>query len=322
MRLSLFVRGIAAALLYAASVASAQTYPAKPIRVIIPYAPGGSSDNVVRLFEQEMQKAWGQSVFNDYKPGGNTIIGSEALTKSPPDGYTILLVLNTHAINPLLTKLPYDPVKDFAPITTIGVNEYMLVVHPSVPANTLKDLVAYAKAKDGQLNNSTSGAGGLGHLSAELFNFLAGVKTQHIPFKGGAPSVQALVAGDVQLCFIAPINVLGQIKAGKLKAIAISGKNRLASLPEMPTFAEAGMPALESSNWFGMLAPAGTPRDILNKLSVEMNNIQTMPSIKEKLSALGVDPFPGNPDQFAALIRSDMDKFAKVVKASNIKLEN
>ena len=322
MRLSLFVRGIAAALLYAASVASAQTYPAKPIRVISPYAPGGSSDNVVRLFEQEMQKAWGQSVFNDYKPGGNTIIGSEALTKSPPDGYTILLVLNTHAINPLLTKLPYDPVKDFAPITTIGVNEYMLVVHPSVPANTLKDLVAYAKAKDGQLNYSTSGAGGLGHLSAELFNFLAGVKTQHIPFKGGAPSVQALVAGDVQLCFIAPINVLGQIKAGKLKAIAISGKNRLASLPEMPTFAEAGMPALESSNWFGMLAPAGTPRDILNKLSVEMNNIQTMPSIKEKLSALGVDPFPGNPDQFAALIRSDMDKFAKVVKASNIKLEN
>jgi tripartite-type tricarboxylate transporter receptor subunit TctC len=325
MNASSFARGLAALVLLSAALAqpaAAQTYPTKPIRIIVPYAPGASTDNMARLFGTEMQKTWGQSVFNDYKPGGNTIIGSEALTKSPPDGYTILLVVNTHAINPLLSKLPYDPIKDFAPITTIGVSEYMLAVHPSVPANTLKDFAAYAKAKNGQLNYSTSGAGGLGHLSAELFNMLANVKTQHIPFKGGAPSVQALVAGEVQLCFIHPINVLGQIKAGKLKAIAISGKNRLAALPDMPTFAEAGMPALESTNWFGMLAPAGTPRDILNKLSAEMNRIQMAPEMKEKLTAQGVDPFPGNPDQFAALIKSDMDKYAKVVKAANIKLEN
>ena len=323
MKMFTLARSLAAVVLMCtAGFATAQTYPSKPIRVIVPYAPGASTDNMARLFGQKMQEAWGQSVFNDYKPGGNTIIGSEALTKAAPDGYTILLVVNTHAINPLLSKLPYDPVKDFAPITTIGLSEYMLAVHPSVPANTLKDLVAYAKAKNGQLNYSTSGAGGLGHLSAELFNVLAGVKTQHIPFKGGAPSVQALVAGDVQLCFIHPLNVLGQIRAGKLKAIAISGKSRLASLPDMPTFAEAGMPALESTNWFGMLAPAGTPRDILNKLSVEMNRIQTLSDMREKLSVQGVDPFPGSPEQFAALIKSDMDKFAKIVKSANIKLEN
>jgi tripartite-type tricarboxylate transporter receptor subunit TctC len=329
MKPSLLARGLAAAVLMSvAAVATSQTaqttqnYPAKPIRIIVPYAPGASTDAMARLFGTEMQKTWGQSVFNDYKPGGNTIIGSEALTKSPADGYTILLVVNTHAINPLLSKLPYDPIKDFAPITTIGVSEYMLAVHPSVPANTLKDFVAYAKSKNGELNYSTSGAGGLGHLSAELFNMLAGVKSQHIPFKGGAPSVQALVAGEVQLCFIHPINVLSLIKAGKLKAIAISGKNRLATLPDMPTFAEAGMPALESTNWFGMLAPAGTPRDILNKLSAEMNRTQMAPEMKEKLTAQGVEPFPGSPDQFAALIKSDMDKFAKVVKAANIKLEN
>ena len=313
---------VAAALMCTAYFAVAQAYPVKPIRVIVPYAPGASTDNMARLFGQKMQETWGQSVFNDYKPGGNTIIGSEALTKSAPDGYTILLVVNTHAINPLLTKLPYDPIKDFAPITTIGLSEYMLAVHPSVPANTLKDLVAYAKSKNGQLNYSTSGAGGLGHLSAELFNVLAGVQTQHIPFKGGAPSVQALVAGDVQLCFIHPLNVLGQIRAGKLKAIAISGKSRLAALPDMPTFAEAGMPALESTNWFGMLAPSGTPRDIINKLSLEMNRIQTLSDMREKLSVQGVDPFPGSPEQFAALIKSDMDKFAKIVKSANIKLEN
>ena len=277
---------------------------------------------MARLFGQKMHETWGQSVINDYKPGGNTIIGSEALVRSAPDGYSLLLVLNTHAINPLLNKLPYDPVKDFAPITTIGISEYMLAIHPSVPANTLKEFVAYVKARPGQLNYSTSGAGGLGHLSGELFNVVAGVKTQHIPFKGGAPSVQALVAGDVQLCFLHPINVPGQIKAGKVKAIAISGKNRLPALPDMPTFTEAGLPALESTNWFGMLAPAGTPRDIINKLSVEMNRIQLAPDTRQKLSAQGVEPYPGSPEQFAALIKSDTDKFAKVVKAANIKLEN
>jgi tripartite-type tricarboxylate transporter receptor subunit TctC len=314
---------VLAVLISFAGIAAAQPeYPNRPIRFIIAYAPGASSDNVARIYGQKLHESWGQPVVNDFKPGGNTIIASEALVKSAPDGYSILLVLNTHAINPLLTKLPYDPIKDFAPVATLGVSEYMLAIYPGIPANNLKDLIAYAKSRPGELNYSSSGAGGLGHLSGELFNVVAGIKTQHIPFKGGAPSVIALISGEVQLCFVHPINVLGQIKTGKLKAIAISGKNRLAALPDMPTFAEAGLPSFDSTNWFGVLAPAATPRDIINKLSAELTRIQALPDVKDKLSAQGVEPLPGGPEQFAALIKSDMEKFAKVVKSANIKLEN
>jgi tripartite-type tricarboxylate transporter receptor subunit TctC len=301
--------------------AQAQAYPSKLIRVIVPYAPGGSSDNVARLINQKMQENWGQTVLIDHKPGGNTIIGTEALTKAAPDGYTLLIVLNTHSINPLLTTLPYDPIKDFAPITTVGVSEYMLAVNPAMPG-TLKEIIAQAKAKPGQLNYSTSGAGGLGHLAGELFNTVAGVKTMHIPYKGGAPSVQALVAGQVQLAFVPPINVIQLIKGSKLRAVAISGKSRLASLPDMPTFEEAGLPGLKVSNWYGMLAPTGTPRDILMKLNGEYNRIQGLADVKEKLQAQGIDPFPQTPEQFGAMIKSDMDTFAKLVKSANIKLEN
>ncbi len=299
-----------------------QNYPSKPIRMIVPYGPGGSTDNVIRIYAQRMQESWGQPLINDYKPGGNTIIGSEALTKAPPDGYTMLLVANTHAINPQLSKLPYDPVNDFAPVTTICTSDFMLVVHPSVRAATLKDFIAYAKSHPGQLNYASPGAGGLGHLSGELFNSLAGVKSTHIPFKGGAPAATALVAGDVQFAFAQPINVLAQIKAGKLKPIAISGKNRLDALPDMPTFAEAGMPNFESTNWFGILMPAATPKDLIRKVSDELNRIQALADVKEKLGAQGLDPLPGTPEKFAALIKSDMEKFARIVRNANIRLEN
>ncbi len=311
------------ALLALAGAANAQqNYPSKPIRFILPYAPGASTDTLSRIYGQRLHESWGQPVVNDFKPGGNTIIGSEALVRSAPDGYTILMVLNSHAINPLLTKLPYDSIKDFAPITTLGISEYMLAINPGVPAVTLKEIIAYAKSRPGQLNYSSSGAGGLGHLSGELFNVVAGVNTQHVPFKGGAPSVTALVAGEVQMSFIHPSNVLSQIKAGRLRAIAVSGKNRLAALPDMPTFAEAGLPGLSSTNWFAVLAPAATPKDIINKLSSEFNRIQALPDVREKLSAQGVEPYAIGPEQLAALIKSDMDKYAKVVKSANIKLEN
>src|SRR5450759_4637498 len=277
---------VLAVLISSAGTATAQQeYPNRPIRVIIAYAPGASSDNVARIYGQKLQESWGQPVVNDFKPGGNTVIASEALVKSAPDGYSILLVLNTHAINPLLIKLPYDPIKDFAPVATLGVSEYMLALNPGIPANSLKDFIAYAKSRPGELNYSSSGAGGLGHLSGELFNVAAGVKTQHVPFKGGAPSVIALISGGVQFCFVHPINVLGQIKTGKLKAIAISGKNRLVALPDMPTFAEAGLPNFGSTNWFGVLAPAATPRGIINRLSAELARIQALPDVKNKLSA-------------------------------------
>ena len=197
-----------------------------------------------------------------------------------------------------------------------------LVCNTGLSVTSVKALVQLTKEKPGQLNYSSSGAGGLGHLSGELFNVVAGVNTQHVPFKGGAPSVTALVAGEVQMSFIHPSNVLSQIKAGRLRAIAVSGKNRLAALPDMPTFAEAGLPGLSSTNWFAVLAPAATPKDIINKLSSEFNRIQALPDVREKLSAQGVEPYAIGPEQLAALIKSDMDKYAKVVKSANIKLEN
>jgi len=300
----------------------AQQYPSKPIRVIVPYGPGASTDNVTRIYGQKLQEAWGQSVVVDNKPGGNTVIGSDALVKSTPDGYTILLVVNTHVINPLLIpKLPYDPVKDFAPVATIGAQEYVLGINPSVPASNLKEFIAYAKTKPGQLNFSSSGGGGLGHLSGELFNVVAGVKMQHVPYKGGAPAVTDLVGGQVQAMFSSTGAVLPNIRSGRIRALAVSGKNRLVALPDVPTFTEAGLPTFESTNWFGILAPAATPRDIVNKLSAELVRVQALADIREKLNAQGVDPFPGGPEQFAALIKTDLEKFAKIVKSANIKLE-
>lgn len=300
---------------------TAAAYPVKPIRFILGYAPGGSSDTVARTFGQKLHESFGQPVVVDFRPGGNTVIAAEILTRAAPDGYTQLVVLNTHAIIPLLMKLPYDPIKDFAPVASVGVSPYMLAVHASLPVSSLKEFIAHAKARPGELNYSSSGSGGLGHLSGELFNQLAGVKTQHVPFKGGGPSVIALMSGEVQMSFIIPILVVGHIKTGKLKGIAVSGKQRLSGLPTMPTFAEAGLPQFESTNWFGVLAPAATPRTIINKMSAELNRIQVLPEVKDRLGALGIDPLQGNPEQFAALIKSDTDRFARVVKSSNIKLE-
>lgn len=316
----ILLTGILAA---AALPALAQTWPSKPIRVIVPYGPGASTDNVTRIYGQKMTEAWGQPVIVDNKPGGNTVIGSEALVKSPADGYTVLLVVNTHVINPLLiSKLPYDPVKDFAPVALVGSQEFMLTVNPgAVPAASVKEFIAFAKARPGQLHFSSSGGGGLSHLSGELFNSVAGVSMIHVPYKGGAPAVTDLMAGQVQLMFSSPSSVLPNIKSGRLKALAISGRSRLTALPDVPTFSEAGLPNFEATNWFGILAPAATPRDIVGKLSAELVRVQSLADVKEKLSAQGVDPWPGGPEQFAALIRSDLEKFARIVKSANIKLE-
>jgi len=317
---------LAALIAFAAAVAgpahAQQAYPGKLIRIIVPYAPGASTDSLARIYGQKMHEAWGQPVINDYKPGGNTIIGSEALTKSAPDGHTMLLVTNTHSINSQLSKLPYDPIRDFAPVTTIAKTEYMLVVHPSIPAKNLKEFIAFAKSRPGQLNYSSSGAGGLGHLSGELFNAVAGVKTTHVPFKGGSPSVTALISGEVQMVFLTPVNVVGHIRAGKVRPLAISGSSRLPALAEVPTFAEAGLPKFEATNSYGILMPAGAPRDIIQKVSAELNRIQALPDVKTKLIAQGLEPYPGSPEQFAALIKSDMEKFARLIKSANIKLEN
>jgi tripartite-type tricarboxylate transporter receptor subunit TctC len=308
---------------FAGSAAAQQAYPNKPIRFITPYPPGGGTDILARLVGQKLTEGWSQQVFVDNRPGGNTIIGSEALIRSPPDGYTIMVVTTAHAIQPsLIPYLPYDTVKDFAAVATVSSSEYFLVLHPSVPANNLQEFIALAKSKPGQLNFSSSGSGGGPHLASEMFSIMAGVKLQHVPYKGGGPALTALVAGQVQALFFTPIATLANIKSGRIKAIAISGETRLSGLPQIPTFTEAGLPGLDVKSWYGILAPVGTPTGIIEKLSTEFARILAMPDFKEKLDSLGMAPFFSTPEQFAALIKADMARYAKIIKAANIKMEN
>ena len=313
---------LATAMLLAGAAAGQQPYPEKPIRLIVPYAPGGSTDLLARLIGPKLAESWGQSVIVDNRPGGNTIIGTQALTKAAPDGYTILLMAIAHTIIPNLIPTPYDPIRDFAPVATVGRGELLLVVHPSVPASNLQELIALAKSKPGQLNYASASTGGPLHLAGELFNMLADVKTQHIPYKGGGPAMLDLLGGHVQMMFSSPPESIPHLKTGKLKAIAISGSTRSPVLPQVATFAEAGMPGFTAKNWFGILAPAGTPRPVIDKLSTEVARILALPEIRDKLLSQGMDPFTSTPDQFGALLKSDLALYGKIIKAANVKLEN
>ena len=302
------------------SAAAQQAYPNKPIRLITPYAAGGGTTIVARLIGQKLTQSWGQQVLVDNRPGGNTIIGSEALVRSPPEGYTLMVTSSAHVINPLLLpSLPYDSVKDFAPVATVSYSELVLVLNASVPANNLQELIALAKAKPGQLNYASSGSGSTTHLAAEFFNILAGVKTQHIPYKGAGLVMADLLTGQVQLYFNLPISVVPYVKSAKLKAIAITGESHFPALPQVPTFTEAGLPGLDVKIWFGVLAPAGTPQEIIAKVSTEIAKILATPEFKEKLDSQGMEPFISSPDQFAKLIKAEMAKWGKVIKAAGIK---
>ncbi len=304
--------------------AAQQDYPNKPIRIIVAYPPGGSTNVLARLLGQKLTESWGQQVIVDNRPGGNTVIGTEALAKSAADGYSIMLVTSIHALNGILIpkKLPYDTVKDFAPIANITRSEYLLVLHPSVPANSLQEFIALAKSRPGKLNYATSGSGTAVHLGAEMLSAMVGIKMEHIPYKGAGQLVTDLIGGQVQLSFIAPINVLSHVRAGKLKAIAIAGNARAPALPQVPTFAEAGLPGFELKNWYGIVAPAGTPRAILDKLSTETARILAMPDIRQKLIDQGMVPMISGPDQFAALISAEMAKYGEVIKSANLKIED
>ncbi len=310
-----------AAVLAGGPVAAQQSYPNKPIRFIVPFAAGGSTSVLARLVGDRLTKSWGQQVLVDNRPGGNTVIGTQFVVKSPADGYTILMGTASHVTYPLLTPAPYDAIKDFATVATLGRSEYLIALHPSVPAGNLKEFIAYAKSRPGQLNFASPGGGGLGHLAGELFNIVAAVQLQHVPYKGAAPAVTDLLGGQVQVSFVTPINVLSQIQAGKLKAFAITGKNRLESLPQVPTFAEAGLPGFEMTVWFGVLAHAATPRDIIMKLNSEINSFLAVPEVKANLDSQGMAPFISSPEQFASLLKADSEMYARVIKAANIKID-
>ncbi len=308
---------------HAACAAAQQAYPNKAVRFIVPYAAGGSVDPLVRLFTAKLTESLGQPMIVDIRPGGNTIIGTDAVAKSPPDGYTILAtVITNHAVNALLIPhLPFDPVKDFAPVATVSTTDYLLVLHPSVPASDLKTFIALAKSRPGQLDYASVGSGGISQLASEMFSLMAGIRMQRIPYKGAAPALIDLVGGQLQAGFNTPISSIQHIRNRRLKAIAVSGDSRMIALPEVPTFAEAGLPGFEMKVTYSFLAPAGTPRASIDRLSSEFARIVALPEIREKLAVQGMTPSYSTPDQLAAILSADLAKYAKVIKAANIRLE-
>lgn len=317
------VLAVSALAMHADTASAQQIYPGKQIRFIVPFPAGGSTTPPARIVGQKLTESWGQQVIIDNRGGGNTIIGSEALVKSPPDGYTILLSSPAYLTLPFLAPLPYDTIKDFAPVTTIVRGENVLVVHPALPVSNLKGLIALAKSRPGQLNYATSGAGGIVHLASELFSSAAGIKLQHVPYKGGgAQLLTDLIGGQIQLSFQGPISVFGFVNSGKLKGMAISGSSRLTQLPQVPTFTEAGLAGFDAGYWNGVLAPAGTPKAIIDKLAAEIGRILAMPDTRETLLSLALVPYISTPEQTAALIKADLAKYEKVIKSANIKLEN
>jgi len=307
----------------AGAVAAQQDYPVRPIRIIVPYPPGGSVNFLARVIDQRLAEDFGQQVIVDNRGGGNTVIGAEQAAKSAPDGYTLFLAGSTQVALPsLYSKLPYDLFNDFSPVATIARGEFILVLHPSVPASNLQQFIALAKAKPGQLNYGSSSTGGPTHLSAVLFEMLTGVKMQHIPYKGGGPAISDLMGGQIQLTFGNPANVIPFIKSGRLKAIAVSGETRLAALPQVPTFVEAGLAGLVLRNWYGLLVPSGTPKAIIDKLAVEIGKILKLPSTEEALVKQGLDTFISTPEQLGALMRTEKTRIAAIIKAGNITIEH
>jgi tripartite-type tricarboxylate transporter receptor subunit TctC len=298
-------------------------YPSKAIRFIVPYPPGGSTDPMARLAANKLAERWGQSVVVDNRPGGSTIIGTEAVAKAAPDGYTILLASSALLTTPsLFPRLPYNVLRDFTGVATIGRSRFVLVLGPSVAANNLQEFIALAKARPGQLNFASSGVGANTHLSAELFNSMLGTKMNHIPYKGSGVLVTDLISGRVELSFQVPITVMTYITSGRLKAVAITGDTRAPALPEVPTFSEAGLPGFRAEGWFGIVAPAATPKHVINKMSGEMALILATADAKDYLIKQGSEAFISTPDQVTALIRSDVARYAKIIKDAHIKVEH
>jgi tripartite-type tricarboxylate transporter receptor subunit TctC len=302
----------------------AQTYPTKPIRIIVPFAPGGGSDILSRILGPKLTKSWGQSVIVDNRGGAGGIVGTEMVAKAPPDGYTLTMgYIGTHAINPsLYPKLSYDPVKDFAPVALVAAMPNILVVHPSLPVKSVQELIALAKSKPGELNYGSGGVGTAPHLAGELFNYMAGVKMVHIPYKGSGPALTELLGGHLSLMFNTMVQTTPHVKADKLRGLGVTSAKRSAAIPELPTIAESGLPGYEMVGWFGVLAPAGTPKEIVTKLNIEINKILNMPDVKELLVTLGSEPTGiTTPEQFGAFIKAEITKWAKVVKESGMKPE-
>lgn len=317
-------RLIAALVFFAcgADVYAQQDYPNRPIRYISPYPAGGSTSYIARLIGQQLTEAWGQQVVVDNRGGANTMIGTHLALTARPDGYTLLSIGGTLAGNHWLMKTPYDALKDLQPIASVVSTENVMVIPPSLKINKLAELIALAKAKPEHLTYGTSSTGGPTHLVAELFNLAAGVKTRHIPYKGGGPAVSDLMGGHIQLFFSNPVNVATHVRGGRLVALAVTGKTRMPAFPDTPTFTEEGLAAVTLTGWQGVGGPMGIPKAIVDRLSGEVRKLLAAPATKEKLSIQGLEPFYNNAEQATELLRSDIARYGKIIKDTNIKDTN
>ena len=306
----------------ACGMACAQNFPQRPVRLVVPFPAGGSTDIVGRTVAQKLTELWGQSVIVDNRPGGGTMIGTEAVARAAPDGYTLLVTPAPFTINPsLLKKVPYDALRDFAPITLINTTPLVLVVNPGVPAKSVKELIALAKANPGKLNFGSSTIGGSNHLAGELFNAMAGVKMVHVPYKGNAPALTDLVGGHIDLIFNGLTSALPLIKIGKLRALAVTSLKRAGALPDVPTIDESGLKGFEAVAWNGLTAPAATPREVIAKISADVLKVVNSPELNERLRSEGSDPVGDSPAEFAAFLRNEIAKWAKVIKFAKVKPE-
>ena len=300
--------------------ALAQKFPEKAVRLVVPFAAGGGTDIIARIMAQKLSDDWGRNVVVDNRPGGGTVIGSELVARSTPDGYTLLLTANPHSSNPaLVAKLPYDTARDFSAVTMAAAAPLLLVVHPTLPARTVQELIAYAKTRPNPLTYASSGNGGPQHLAGELFKYLTGVALLHVPYKGGAPALTDLLGGQVQLSFASLLTSLPHIRVGRLRALGLTSSQRLETNPEIPTVAEAGVPGFEYLTWYGVFAPGATSRPLVAKIQQDMARVLTSPEIKERLARDGVQAVGNKPDEFASFIKKEIEKATQLIRMAGIK---
>jgi len=301
------------------TAAFAQTYPVKPVRLIVPFAAGGGTDILARMVAQKLTDSWNRNVVVDNRPGGGSVIGSEIVARSTPDGYTLLFTANPHTSNPaLIPKLPYDTERDFTAVTMPASAPLFLVVHPSVPVRSVSELIAYAKSRPSPMSYASSGNGGPQHLAGEMFKHMAGIQMIHVPYKGGAPATTDLIAGQVDAAFNGVLTALPHIKSGKLRVLGISSGKRSGSYPELPAIAET-LPGFEVTTWYGVLAPGGTPRPIVTRIQSDIAAVITAPEMKERLARDGLQPVASKPDEYAAFIRREIENVKTLARAAGIR---
>jgi tripartite-type tricarboxylate transporter receptor subunit TctC len=307
-------------LLAAIFAVQAQAFPDKPVRLVVPYSAGGSTDLISRALGHKLSEMWGQTVVIDNRPGGGTIIATDIVADSAPDGYTLLVTTTSFSILPSLTdKLPYDPAKDFEPITLINTTPLVLVVNPGVPAKSVKELIALAKARPGELNFGSAGSGGSNHLAGELFNVMAGVNIVHVPYKGNAPALNDLVGGHVDIVFNGLTSAVPLIKSGRLRPLAVTSLTRADALPDVPTLDELGLKGFQAAAWNGLSAPARTPKAVIDRINADVVKVLHSPELVERLKAEGSYPVGNSPEQFAVFLRDETAKWSKVIKFANVK---